>query len=98
MPPKHTIIYPLGRFVLRAFCPFGRFVPWDVLSLGLNVLILFVSGRFVLGRFVCAPSSTLILWLDCAHLWLLLPLPVGDNIVENLGRLILLEKSTYERD
>ena len=38
-----------------------RFVPWDVLSLGLFVLGRFVLGRLVLGRFVCAsfllPSS-----------------------------------------
>ena len=45
------------------FCPVGRFVPWDVLSMGhcvrgtfcpLDVLSVerFVLGRFVLGRFV----------------------------------------------
>ena len=32
----------------------GRFVPWDVLSEGLFVLLRFVFGRFVLGRFICA--------------------------------------------
>ena len=45
------------------FCPVGRVVPWDVLSMGhcvrgtfcpLDVLSVerFVLGRFVLGRFV----------------------------------------------
>ena len=42
---------------LGTFCPLGRFVPWDVLSLGPYVLGRFVLGRFVLGCFVCASQK-----------------------------------------
>ena len=38
--------------IMASFVPLGRFVPWDVLSLGPYVLGRFVLGRFVLGRFV----------------------------------------------
>ena len=59
---------PLGRFILGTFCPLGRFVSWDVLSLWMfcpydlmseDVLSwdVWPLGRFVLGRFVCAPSK-----------------------------------------
>ena len=52
---------PWDVLSLETFCLLGRFVPWDVLSLGTfcpwDVLSL---GRFVLGRFVCASSNVYI--------------------------------------
>jgi hypothetical protein len=49
---------PAGHFVFRTFCLQGRFVPEDVLSHWMFCLkdvlsiVRYVSGCFVLGRFV----------------------------------------------
>jgi hypothetical protein len=47
---------------LRIFCPWGHFVPLDVLSTGPLSTVHFVSGCFVSGRFVPSTSCLRTFW------------------------------------
>ena len=79
---------PLWLFVLGAFCPLGRFIPWDVLSLGTFCPL----GRFVRGTFCLRTLClrTFLLRTFCLYIEFGMVLGIASFRIGSISKLILI--------